>query len=393
VASLGHRKRLLKAIAALRADAAPQPVERQAVGRPAAGGERRQLTVMFVDLVGSTALSARFDPEELREILRDYQNAVAGEVVRFDGYVAKFMGDGVLAYFGFPEAHEDDPERAVRAGLAVVGAVARRRVPNGEPLACRIGIATGVVVVGELVGDAEARERAVVGESPNLAARLQQLAGPADIVVADGTHRLLGSLFELAALGLHSLHGISEPVHAWRVLGEGTAESRFEALRGDTVGPLIGREEELALLLDRWRLAGTGKGQVVLLSGEPGIGKSRLVVALREHTRDEPRIRLSYACSPHHPIAIYGRSSSSSSGQPALHLATRSSRSLSSSRRGSSERASSRLSRRPFSHRCWGCRSTTAARPAKSRRSSARRARSPRSWLSSRVWLVKSPSC
>ena len=294
--NLGDRRRLLKAIAAIEPRRS-HPVEPLSVPREAG---RRQLTVMFVDLVGSTALSAGLDPEEMGEILRDYQKVVAGEVVRFDGHVAKFMGDGVLAYFCFPEAHEDDPERAVRAGLAVVGAVARLRVPGGAPLACRIGIATGLVVVGELVGDAEARERAVVGETPNLAARLQQLAGPAGIVVADGTRRLLGSLFELTDLGPRNLHGISAPVRAWRVLGEGTAESRFEALRGEAVGALIGRETELALLLDRWHLARTGDGQVVLLSGEPGIGKSRLILALREHTRAEPRIRLSYACSPHH---------------------------------------------------------------------------------------------
>jgi class 3 adenylate cyclase len=295
ISLVGDRKRLLQAIATLD----PVPGSASAV-RGQRDAQRRQLTVMFVDLVGSTALSARLDPEEMGEVLRDYQDTVASEVARFDGHVAKFMGDGVLVYLGFPQAHEDDPERAVRAGLAVVGAVAKLRASDGGSLACRIGIATGLVVVGALVGEGEARERAVVGETPNLAARLQQLAGPGDIVVADGTRRLLGSLFEVADLGPHHLHGLPEPVRAWLVLGEGAAEGRFDALRGEVVSPLIGRVEELALLLDRWRLARSGKGQVVLLGGEPGIGKSRLVLALRERTRDEPRIRLSYACSPYH---------------------------------------------------------------------------------------------
>ena len=312
VDSLGHRKRLLRAIVELRGgvqqEARPPPpaASPAETGRSlaqagtATGAERRQLTVAFVDLVGSTALSGRLDPEDMREVIRAYQDAVADGVVRFAGHIAKFMGDGVLAYFGWPVAHEDEAERAVRAGLAAVEAVDHLRAPSGDPLKARVGIATGLVVVGDLIGEGAAQEQAVVGETPNLAARLQQLAAPGEVVLAQATRRLLGDLFALDDLGPQTVKGIDTPVRAFRVLGEGAAESRFEALHPGDAGPLVGREQELALLLDRWRLAGAGEGQVVLLAGEPGIGKSRLVLALRERVRDEPRIRVSYSCSPHH---------------------------------------------------------------------------------------------
>ncbi len=297
---LGPRKSLLKAIrersGAAEYDAASFPVAVPA----SATAERRQLTVMFVDLVGSTALASRLDPEEMGGVLKAYQNAVAGELSRFEGHIAKLMGDGVLAYFGWPRAHENEGERAVHAGLGVTEAVARLAAPEGAPLAARVGIATGLVVVGELTGAGEAQERAVVGETPNLAARLQALAEPGSVVIGPSTRHLVGGLFDCVALGAWPIKGFAEPVQAWRVLGRSAAESRFEARQSTGLTPLVGREEELALLLRRWEQAKVGEGQVVLLSGEPGIGKSRLVRALRESLGDEPRTRLSYHCSPYH---------------------------------------------------------------------------------------------
>ena len=256
--------------------------------------------MVFVDLVGSTALSARLDPEEMREVLRAYQNTVAGEIARFDGHVAKLMGDGVLACFGWPRAHENDAERAVRAGLTVVEAIGRLLTPAGEPLAARVGIATGLVVVGGLVGEGAAREEVVVGDTPNLAARLQVLAEPGSVVISDATRRLVGGLFDLEDLGPWSLKGIDAPVRAFAVAGERAVEDRFAAHQSGAPLPLVGREQELVLLLDRWRLARGGEGQVVLLSGEPGIGKSRIVLALRERLQAEPRTSVRYNCSPFH---------------------------------------------------------------------------------------------
>ena len=225
---------------------------------------------MFVDLVGSTELSAHLDPEDMREVIRAYQDAVAGEIARFDGHVAKFMGDGVLAYFGWPQAHEDDPERAVRAGLAIVPAIGRLTLPDGILLAARVEIATGLVVVGDLVGEAAAEEEAVTGDTPNLAARLQSLALPGTVVIAASTRRLLGGLFALSDLGPVRLKGFAEPLAAFRVEGEGGAEGRFEALRGERLTPLVGRDHELAMLLERWAWAKDGDGQVVLLGASRG---------------------------------------------------------------------------------------------------------------------------
>ncbi|MFO1038876.1 MAG: adenylate/guanylate cyclase domain-containing protein [Geminicoccaceae bacterium] len=290
---LGDRKRLLRAVAARDSEpAAPaQPARREA--------ERRQLTVMFVDLVGSTALAARLDPETMSQILRDYQNAVAGEISRYEGHVAKFMGDGVLAYFGWPHAHEDDAERSVRAALAIVAAAARLRAGD-EPLSCRIGIATGLVVVGDLIGEGSAREETVVGDTPNLAARLQALADPGAVVVADATRRLLGDLFRLHDLGPQSLKGIAGSTPAFAVLGERALESRFAARRAGVVAAIVGRDQELALLLERWRQARSGEGQLVLLTGEAGIGKSRLTEALVEAVAADPHVLIRYQCSPYH---------------------------------------------------------------------------------------------
>ena len=303
VASLGHRKRLLAAIASLAGSADPQPSPAPPIPPPISTttqAERRQLTVMFCDLVGSTALSAQLDPEDLRDVIATYHKCVAETVARFDGFVAKYMGDGVLMYFGYPQAHEDDAERAVRSGLDLVRALAALASRERPALRVRIGIATGLVVVGDLLGEGAAQEHGIVGETPNLAARLQALARPDSVVISRRTRRLVHGLFDLTDLGAHELKGFSEPVRAWQVLGPSRSEGRFEARHASGLTPLVGREHELGLLLDRWQQAKEGDGQVVLLSGEPGIGKSRLVRALRERLADEPCTPLSHFCSPFH---------------------------------------------------------------------------------------------
>ena len=291
---VGHRRRLLDAIAALRAESVAPPPADSAGSAP----ERRQLTVMFCDLVGSTPLSARLDPEDLREIVGAYHRCVADTVARFAGFVAKYMGDGVLIYFGYPEAHEDDAERAVRAGLAVIDAVGR--LATSTPLNVRLGIASGLVVVGDLIGAGAAQERGVVGETPNLAARLQTLAQPGTLVIADGTRRQIGALFEIGDLGPQHLAGFADPQRAWQVVRESGVVSRFEALRGEALTPFVGREEEIELLLRRWQRATSSECQVVLLGGEAGIGKSRLVGVLHDRLAGEAHTRLRYFCSPHH---------------------------------------------------------------------------------------------
>jgi class 3 adenylate cyclase/predicted ATPase len=305
VAAVGDRRRLLEAIAALRTDTGGKTPSVDAkitsstpTPYPEDRAERRQVTVMFSDLVGSTALSTCMDPEDLREVISAYQKCVAETVGRFGGFVAKYMGDGVLIYFGYPQAHEDDAERAVRAGLELIAAVTALK--THAPLQTRVGIATGLVVVGDLIGSGASQEQAIVGETPNLAARLQGIAEPNSVVVAESTRKLLGNLFELADLGARDLKGITGPVQAWAALRPSSVEGRFDALHASGVTELVGREEEFELLLRRWSRAKAGEGQVVLVSGEPGIGKSRLTAALMERLAFEPHTRLRYFCSPQH---------------------------------------------------------------------------------------------
>ena len=293
---LGHRRIMLAAIQELGSPAAAQPATVEL--KPQETAERRQVTVMFSDLVGSTALSARMDPEDLREVISAYQKCVAETVRRFDGFVAKYMGDGVLAYFGYPQAHEDDADRAVRAGLELIAAVSALKAPVS--LQTRVGIATGLVVVGDLIGSGEAQERGIVGDTPNLAARLQGIAEPNTVVIADGTRKLLGNLFELDDLGSRDLKGIAGSVRAWAALRASSVASRFEAQHETKLTALVGRDEELELLHRRWRQAVDREGRVVLLSGEPGIGKSRLIVALEEQLQTDQYTPLRYFCSPLH---------------------------------------------------------------------------------------------
>jgi class 3 adenylate cyclase len=300
--SLGHRKRILRAIAALaapgEAEAPAATLAEGAGSRPEA--ERRQLTVLFCDLVGSTALSTRLDPEEMREVLRSYQDAVAGEIARFDGHLAQYLGDGVLAYFGWPRAHEDDAERAVRAALAATEAISRLQSPHGTLLAARAGIATGLVVVGDLIGEGDAQQQTVVGETLNLAARLQGAAGPGGVVVSEATRRLIGELFELDDLGQQELKGIDPPVHAFRVVREKEAETRFDARQRSGLAPMAGRDREMARLLECWRQACRGEGRIVILTGEAAIGKSRITRALGDALAAESHLRVRWQCSPYH---------------------------------------------------------------------------------------------
>jgi class 3 adenylate cyclase len=300
----------------------PLPALRQA-GRPAASedapaaiavapvgaeAERRQLTVMFCDLVGSTALSTGMDPEDLRDVIASYQSRCSAAIRRYDGFVAKFMGDGILVYFGYPRAHEDEAERSVRAGLDIVDAMAELNAavprPPGVELAVRIGIATGPVIVGDQIGEGTASETAVVGETPNLAARLQALAQPNQIVVSAATRAILGDHFDLEDLGASELKGFAEPVPAWRVLSARDVESRFAATRIGSSAPLVGRQEEMGLLLRAWDGSSHGRGQVVLIQGEAGVGKSRLVESLRE-TAGKDHIWVAIRCSPFHTASAF----------------------------------------------------------------------------------------
>lgn len=302
VASLGHRKKLLEAITAI----GPEPAAGTASPAAAATAsitsavERRHLTVMFVDLVGSTALSAELDPEDLSQLIRAYQSTVADEIARFEGHIAQFLGDGVLAYFGWPRAHEDEAERAVRAALSVTAAVARVQTPAAMSLQTRIGIATGMVVVGDRIAEGSGQRYAVVGETPNFAARLQAIAEPGTVVIAEATRHLLGDQFALRAVGAQTFKGIADPARAFVVLGERVLESRFAARQSGGPAPVVGRDQELALLVERWHQASAGEGQVVLLSGEAGIGKSRITEAVIGAARAEPHFLLRYQCSPYH---------------------------------------------------------------------------------------------
>lgn len=317
VHALGDRKKILHIIADIAGnaeeDSRAKPHPAQVKAKPKLGGkkpepkkptsseaERRQLTVMFCDLVGSTELSGKLDPEDLREVMRQYQDTVAGCIARYDGYLAKFLGDGVLAYFGWPRAYEDQAERAIRAGLDAVAAVTEIELKNGPDLHARVGIATGEVVVGDIIGEASAEAGAVVGKTPNLAARLESIAEVDQVVIGDATRQLVGDVFEYEDLGKRTLKGIDGPAQSWKVVAERLAESRFKAAHHGDLVRFVGREHELGLLRERWNLSAKGEGQVVLLSGEAGIGKSRLCEALRDQIGNEPHFRLHYQCSAHH---------------------------------------------------------------------------------------------
>ena len=299
VQAIGHRRRLAAAIDKRRSRGATG-IEGSASEPPAPVigplAERRHLTIVFVALVGSMELSSRLDPEQMQELLADYHKTVAKQAARFRGHVANVMGDEMLVSFGWPNAHEDDAERAVRASLAIRASVGTLRGPLHSSLAVRIGIASGLVIVGEGLG----REPAIAGDAPNLASRLQALANPGQIVIAASTRRLLGDIFELADLGTKSVEGVGEPVQRFAVTGERPVESRFDARSGTALLPMVGRDQELALLLERWALAKAGEGQGLLLVGEAGIGKSRICRALLDALSTEPHTRIRYQCSPYH---------------------------------------------------------------------------------------------
>jgi class 3 adenylate cyclase len=303
VGALGHRKRIRDSAKDLgtesqRAEAAKTDSTTSLATTGEA--ERRQLTVMFCDLVGSTSLSERMDPEEFRDVIAAYQAAVSKAVEQYDGYIARYMGDGLLVYFGYPKAHEDDAERAVRAGLGIIGSISQLDAEIGTTLQARVGIATGLVVAGDIIGEGSSEEHAVLGDTPNLAARLESIAPPSGVVVAESTQRLVEGLFVLETLGSQPLKGISAPVTAFRVTGSSDAPSRFEAAAAQGLTPLVGRQVEIQLLRDRWAQTKDGEGQVVVLSGEAGVGKSRIVRGFQEQTRDELKSRVLYFCSPHH---------------------------------------------------------------------------------------------
>jgi len=301
--SLGHRRKLLRALAALHPASSQSQTASLAEAPPIAPekeAERRQVTVLFSDLVGSTALANEIDPEDMSALIKRYQDACAGAIARFDGFIAKFMGDGVLAYFGYPQAQEDAAERSIYAALAIIESLRQLKGPRGRTFETRIGIATGLVVIGDIIGSGVAREHSIVGETPNLAARLQTLAEPNSVVVSESTHHLLGRQFDYQSLGEQTLKGFAHPVKVWRVLREAAVASRFAAGHAARTGPFIGRVQEMGLLLDRWRLAKEAEGQVIFLSGEPGMGKSRIVDALFERIVDDPYYHIICQCSPYH---------------------------------------------------------------------------------------------
>ncbi|MHC2736017.1 class 3 adenylate cyclase/ABC-type transport system involved in cytochrome c biogenesis ATPase subunit [Bradyrhizobium liaoningense] len=291
---LGHRRKMLRAIVDL------DPAALIASPAPPRDAERRHLTVMFCDLVGSTALSARLDPEDMWEVIRAYRAACAHVIAAYDGRIARFVGDGILVYFGYPRAHEDDAERAVRAGLDIISAIRQLKTGAGERVELRIAIATGLVVVGDLISGDASEEHATVGDTPNLAARLQSLAEPGVVVVASSTRRLLGDLFTFRNLGRREVRGIGEPIAVWAVEGATASESRFEAVRAAHSIGFVGRKDEIEFILARQREAWQGQGQIVLISGEAGIGKSRIVATLSESPSLGTHRRVRYQCSPYH---------------------------------------------------------------------------------------------
>src|SRR5215475_5839877 len=272
------------------------------VPRPA-DAERRQLTVLFCDLVESTALSTQLDPEDLREVIRAYQTTCADVIQRFEGYIAQYLGDGLLVYFGYPQAHEDDAQRAVRASLGLVAAMgelnARLAQHTGVQLVVRIGIHTGLVVVGEM-GDGSRQEQLALGETPNVAACIPGIVAPDTVAISPATFRLVQGYFTCQDLGAHTLKGLAAPLRAYRILGESATQSRLEVAEASGFTPLVGRESEVALLLERWVQSQEGRGQVVLLRGEAGIGKSRLVETLREHVWRQGATRIVFLCSPYY---------------------------------------------------------------------------------------------
>ena len=309
---LGPRRKIWAAIQRLRQpSASPSPADESRdnpITSGTADAERRQLTVMFVDLVGSTQMATRLDAEDMREVITRFQNTVAGVVGRFEGFVAKFMGDGVLCYFGWPRANEDDAERAVRAGLAIIEEVKKQSAPNPggpTPLATRIGLATGVVIVGDLIGSGATQEAAVVGETPNLAARLQDLAEPNELVLPKDTVRLLGTGYRVRSMGPRELKGVEVPVEAFVVEGEMSVESRFAARQMGALTPIVGREREIDLIRERWDLARSGQGQMLVISGEAGIGKSRITQALIDGINADDYLRIIYQCSPYHSDSAF----------------------------------------------------------------------------------------
>jgi len=313
VTSVGHRRKMLGAIALLHQPTVPVQTDpdlptsnpQNSDTGETSDAERRHLTVMFVDLVGSTEMATRMDAEDMRDVITSYQNTVAGVASRYEGFVAKFMGDGVLCYFGWPRANEDGAERAVRAGLSIIDAVKNTKAPNGSPLSTRVGIATGVVIVGDLIGSGATQEAAVVGETPNLAARLQGVAGLNQLVVAKETQRLLGTIFALSPLDGQELKGIAGPVDAYLVEGEATVQSRFAARQSGAMTPIVGRERETDLMVERWALARSGQGQMIVVSGEAGIGKSRITRAVIDEIATNDHTRMTYQCSPYHADSAF----------------------------------------------------------------------------------------
>src|SRR5215211_2891886 len=297
---LGHRRKMLRSVAELNPTAG-KTLDRLDDSPARSEAERRQLTVMFCDLVGSTALSAQLDPEDMRQVIATYNTRMTEVISRCNGVVAGYLGDGVLAYFGYPSAHEDDAEQAAHAGLAIIEAITNLKTHVKAALQVRVGIATGTVVVGDLlIGEGGVGEQGIVGDTPNLAARLQSAADPGSVLICANTRSLTGGHFEYRELGALALKGWAEPVPAWQVVKPSGLAGRFEAQHTKRLMPLLGREEEIDLLLRRWRNAMEGEGRVVLLTGEPGIGKSHIALMLEERLKSEPHIRLRYYCSAHH---------------------------------------------------------------------------------------------